>query len=86
MLRVLSILKKAHVAETSSFVASVFCYDQAIKHDIRLKIHSNEHIQYRVSLVDKIFYFSVNRKMLHIASSTTIFLKAITLTEHKNVT
>ena len=34
------------MAETSSFVASVFCYDQAIKHDIRLKIHSNEHIQY----------------------------------------
>ena len=23
------------MAETSSFVASVFCYDQAIKHDIR---------------------------------------------------
>ena len=25
------------MAETSSFVASVFCYDQAIKHDIREK-------------------------------------------------
>ena len=37
-LPLLSVLRaeKAHVAETSSFVASVFCYDQAIKHDIRM--------------------------------------------------
>ena len=40
------------------FVASVFCYDQAIKHDIRLKIHSNEHIQYTLYTVLQVATFS----------------------------